>query len=101
MPTQSGNFSLDPHPLTPDQWKAKQGDAASVLQPSDGSIYRRSKDGAWQEKDDAYTKTDKHLDEYRDKREVWDHGVDPDTGLPRTPTPTPTPTPAPTPAHTP
>ncbi len=74
--------SLFDKPVTPQEWAAKQGDAASVLQPSDGSLYFRAQDETWSETDDSYTQTQEDLERYRLERAIWDTGIDPATGLP-------------------
>lgn len=74
--------SLFPKPVTDADWKAKQGDTSSRLESSDGSIYLRAEGGGWTKTDDTYAITADRLEYYRIQRQIWDLGIDPDTGLP-------------------
>lgn len=72
--------------VTVDEWKAKQGNPASVIEKADGSVvYKKpgvSDTDPSVMKDDDHKRTEAALKEFRRQRAVWDTGIDPATGLP-------------------
>jgi hypothetical protein len=72
--------------VTVDEWKAKQGNPASVIEKADGSVvYKKpgmSDTDPGVMKDDDHKRTEAALKEFRRQRAVWDTGIDPATGLP-------------------
>jgi hypothetical protein len=70
---------LDPalfdRPVTPEEWRAVQGEPESILEETDGGIYT-PKDS----RDDDYSRTREDLDRARMGRDAWEHGLVPDAG---------------------
>ncbi len=67
--------SMFPGPILQDTWKSVQGDPSATLEPSNASVFYRSKGGGHVEYDDAaYTKTQQVLATYRNQLKLRSTG---------------------------